>query len=55
MKDRNKNRSDGMKREKKKLTASGRPKERKGYWKLNEEDLGRTVLQTYFGKAYGPL
>jgi hypothetical protein len=30
-------------------------KETKGYWKLKEEAVYRTVWRTRFGKTYGPV
>jgi hypothetical protein len=30
-------------------------RERRGYWKLNEEALDRTVWRTRFGRDYGPV
>ena len=29
-------------------------KETRGYWKLKEEELDRTLLKTRFGRGYGP-
>jgi hypothetical protein len=33
----------------------GSLKEKKGYWKLKEEALDRTVWRTRFGRGYGPV
>jgi hypothetical protein len=30
-------------------------KEKRGYWKLKEEALDRTVWRTRFGRDYGPV
>jgi hypothetical protein len=30
-------------------------KEKRRYWKLKEEALGRTLLRTRFGRFYGPV
>jgi hypothetical protein len=30
-------------------------KEMRGYWKLKEEALDRTVWRTRFGRGYGPV
>jgi hypothetical protein len=30
-------------------------KERRGYWKLKEEALDRTVWRIRFGRGYGPV
>jgi hypothetical protein len=30
-------------------------KEKRRYWKLKEEALGRTVWRTRFGRGYGPV
>jgi hypothetical protein len=30
-------------------------KEKRGYWKLKEEALDRTVWRTRFGRGYGPV
>jgi hypothetical protein len=30
-------------------------KEKRGYWKLKEEALDRTVWRTCFGRGYGPV
>jgi len=30
-------------------------KETKGYWKLKEEALDRSVLRSRFGRGYGPI
>jgi hypothetical protein len=30
-------------------------KEKRGYWKLKEEELDRTVWRTRFGRGYGPV
>jgi hypothetical protein len=30
-------------------------KEKKGYWKLKEEALDRTLWRTRFGRGYGPV
>jgi hypothetical protein len=30
-------------------------KEKKGYWKLKEEALDRTLWSTHFGRGYGPF
>jgi hypothetical protein len=29
--------------------------EKRRYWKLKEEALGRTVWRTHFGRGYGPV
>ena len=30
-------------------------KEKRGYWKLKEEALDRTLWRTEFGRGYGPV
>jgi hypothetical protein len=30
-------------------------KEKRGYWKLKEEALGRTLWKTGYGRGYGPV
>jgi hypothetical protein len=30
-------------------------KEKRGYWKLKEEALDRTLWRTRFGRAFGPV
>jgi hypothetical protein len=30
-------------------------KEKRGYWKLKEEALDRTLWRTRFGRGYGPV
>jgi hypothetical protein len=30
-------------------------KEKRGYWKLKEEALARTLCRTHFGRGYGPV
>jgi hypothetical protein len=30
-------------------------KEKRGYWKLKEEALDRTLWRTRFGRGYGPI
>jgi hypothetical protein len=30
-------------------------KEKRGYWKVKEEVLDRTLWKTRFGKGYGPV
>jgi hypothetical protein len=30
-------------------------KEKRGYWKLKEEALDRTLWRTSFGRRYGPV
>jgi hypothetical protein len=33
----------------------GNPKEKRGYWKLQEEPLDRTLRRTHFGRGCGPV
>jgi hypothetical protein len=53
-KDRGKDRSDGKMRKRRKQLLDVL-KERREYWKLEEEALDRTVWRTDFGKGYKPV